>query len=81
MLFRFSGKGAFTSARDSYHHALHAKKLGHDILRYVSKFPRPERDNYFFIGKKPSRKHFEKNSINLKKELNVKTENMHDSRH
>ena len=22
------------------------KKLGHDILRYVSKFPRPERDNF-----------------------------------
>ena len=38
------------------------KKLGHDILRHVSNFRRSERDNYFVIGKKPSRKHFEKNN-------------------
>ena len=38
------------------------KKLGHDILRYVSNFRRSEGDKYFFIGKKPSRKHFEKNN-------------------
>ena len=30
-----------------------SQKSGHDILRYVSKFWRSERDNYFFIGKKP----------------------------
>ena len=41
------------------------QKLGHDILRYVSKIRRSERDNYFFIGKKPSRKPFEKNNILL----------------
>ena len=39
------------------------RKLGHDILRHVSNFRRSERDNYFVIGKKPSRKHFEKNNI------------------
>ena len=39
------------------------KKLGHGILRHVSNFRRSERDNYFVIGKKPSRKHFEKNNI------------------
>ena len=38
------------------------KKFGHDMLRYVSKFRRSEHDNYFFIGKKPSQKHFEKNN-------------------
>ena len=38
------------------------QKLGHDNLRYVSNFWRSECDNYFLIGKKPSRKHFEKNS-------------------
>ena len=43
------------------------KKLGHDILRYVSNFPRSERDKYFFIGKKPSRKHFEKNNMYVKR--------------
>ena len=41
------------------------KKLGHDILRHVSNFRRSERDNYFVIGKKPSRKHFEKNNIKV----------------
>ena len=38
------------------------KKLGHDILRHISNLWRSERDNYFVIGKKPSRKHFEKNN-------------------
>ena len=41
------------------------KKLGHDILRHVSDFWRSERDNYFVIGKKPSRKHFEKNNMSF----------------
>ena len=44
------------------------QKLGHDIPRYVSKFRWSERDishdNQFFIGKKPSWKHFEKNNSN-----------------
>ena len=39
------------------------QKLGHDILRYVSKFRRSEPNNYFFIGKKKSRKHFDENNI------------------
>ena len=38
ILFTFSDKGAFTSARDSYHQALHEKKLAHDIVRYVPNF-------------------------------------------
>ena len=38
------------------------KKLGHNILRYVSEFWCCERDNYFFIGKTPSRKHFKMNN-------------------
>ena len=41
------------------------KKLGHDILHHVSNFRRSERDNYFVIGKKPSRKHFEKNNMHI----------------
>ena len=65
ILFTFSDKGAFTSACDSYHHALCIKKLAHDIVRYVSKFRRSDHDNYFFIGKKTSRKHFAKNNINI----------------
>ena len=32
------------------------QKLGHDNLRYISKFRGSERNNYFFIGKKPSQK-------------------------
>ena len=35
-----------------------SRKLGHDILRYVSKFPRPERDNYFFYWQKTIAKTF-----------------------
>ena len=38
------------------------RKLGHDILCHVSNFRHSERDNYFVIGKKTSRKHFEKNN-------------------
>ena len=45
ILFTFSDKGALTSARDSQHHALHAKKLVHDIVRYVAKFQRSYRHN------------------------------------
>ena len=45
ILFTFSDNGALTSARDSLHHAMHAKKLGHDIVRYVSKFQRSDRHN------------------------------------
>ena len=45
ILFTFSDKGAFTSARDSLHHALHAKKLAHDIVCYVSKFQRSDCHN------------------------------------
>ena len=47
------------------------RKLGHDILRHVSNFRRSERDNYFVIGKKPSRKHFEKNNIQTSSLLSV----------
>ena len=40
------------------------KKLGHDILRYVSNFWRFERYNYFFIGKNHRENIlFEKNNI------------------
>ena len=45
ILFMFSDKGTLMSARDSWHHALHAKRLAHDIVRYVSKFQRSDRHN------------------------------------
>ena len=65
ILFTFLDKGALTSARDSWHHALHAKKLAHGIVRYFSKFQRSDYHNSFFIGKKPSRKHFAKNNSSI----------------
>ena len=45
ILFTFSDKGALTSARDSWLHTLLAKKLTHDIVRYVSKFQRSDHHN------------------------------------
>ena len=43
------------SARDVYSIRRCTQKMGHDILRYVFKFQRSERDNAidFFIGEKP----------------------------
>ena len=38
ILFTFSDRGA-------QHHALHAKKLAHNIVRYVSKFQSSDRHN------------------------------------
>ena len=45
ILFTFWDKGELTSARDWQHHALHAKRLAYDIVRYVSKFQRSDRHN------------------------------------
>ena len=62
ILFTFSDKGALTSYESC---VARKKKLAHDIVRYVSKFQRSDRHNYFFIGKKPPRKHFAKNNTLL----------------
>ena len=45
ILFGFSDKGAFTSARDCSITGCSNKKLAHYFVRYVSKFRRSDRDN------------------------------------
>ena len=57
----FPTMGIFTSVRDGWYRTSWAE-IRADILYYLSKFRRSERNNIFFIGKKPFRKHFERNN-------------------